>query len=101
MQSSTMTSKGQTTVPKQVREALNLKPHQKMIWEIKADGTVEVHPQPSLIDFIGCLKSDIPFPGLKEEREAVRQSREEESYRKEQAFLKKNLHEHSANEGRD
>lgn len=64
MQSSTITSKGQTTVPEQVRKALNLKPHQKMIWEILEDGTVKVCPLPSLIDFIGCLKSDVPFPGL-------------------------------------
>lgn len=71
MRRSTLTSKGQTTVPKRVRDALNLKPHQKMIWNILEDGTVKVSPQPDIIDLFGSLKPDVPYPGLKEEREAM------------------------------
>jgi bifunctional DNA-binding transcriptional regulator/antitoxin component of YhaV-PrlF toxin-antitoxin module len=85
MQRSTLTSKGQTTVPKQVREALHLMPNQKMLWDILPDGTVKVRSQPSVLDFMGCLKTDVEFPGLEEERNA----------------MIKDLAEHAANEGLD
>jgi AbrB family looped-hinge helix DNA binding protein len=32
---STLTSKGQTTVPKEVREALDLEPGDKLTWEVR------------------------------------------------------------------
>jgi antitoxin PrlF len=38
---STMTSKGQTTVPKEVRDALDLEPGAKLTWEV-AGGRVAV-----------------------------------------------------------
>jgi AbrB family looped-hinge helix DNA binding protein len=36
MPTSTMTSKGQTTVPKEVREALDLGSGDKLTWEVNA-----------------------------------------------------------------
>lgn len=34
MPTSTITSKGQTTVPKEIREALDLEPGDKLTWEV-------------------------------------------------------------------
>jgi bifunctional DNA-binding transcriptional regulator/antitoxin component of YhaV-PrlF toxin-antitoxin module len=40
MHQSTLTSKNQTTIPKSVVDALNLKPSGKLVYEIGPDGTV-------------------------------------------------------------
>lgn len=44
MPSSTLTSKGQTTVPKPVREHLGLQAGDRIDFVIQADGTVVVRP---------------------------------------------------------
>jgi len=42
---STLTSKGQTTIPERVRAALGMKPGDKLEYEIEADrATIRVHP---------------------------------------------------------
>jgi AbrB family looped-hinge helix DNA binding protein len=41
MPTSTITSKGQTTVPKEVRDALDLEPGSKLRWEVRG-GTVAI-----------------------------------------------------------
>ncbi|MEO8428109.1 MAG: type II toxin-antitoxin system PrlF family antitoxin [Verrucomicrobiota bacterium] len=74
MPQSTLTDKGQTTVPVEVREALKIKPRQKLAWEIQDDGTVVVRPQPSALGLFGSLKPAKPFPGLKEEKEGTRRA---------------------------
>ncbi|MFT5190241.1 MAG: antitoxin PrlF [Verrucomicrobiales bacterium] len=71
MVESTLTDKGQTTVPRQVREALGLKPRSRLQWDIEEDGTVIVKPEPSALTLFGSLKSKVPFPGIKEEKDAV------------------------------
>lgn len=40
---STITSKGQTTVPKRIRDQLHLAEGSKLEWAIGEDGTVRVH----------------------------------------------------------
>ena len=37
MLESTLTEKGQTTIPKQVREVLGIKPRQRLRWHIDAN----------------------------------------------------------------
>jgi bifunctional DNA-binding transcriptional regulator/antitoxin component of YhaV-PrlF toxin-antitoxin module len=69
---STVTDKGQTTVPRQVREALGIKPRQRLQWDIEADGTATVRPEPSALALFGSLKIRKKFPGLKAEKAAVR-----------------------------
>jgi antitoxin PrlF len=69
---STITDKGQTTVPKKVREALNLKPRQRLQWDLSADGSAVMRPEPSALDLFGSLKSTRKFPGMKEEKAAIR-----------------------------
>ncbi|MEN0000134.1 MAG: type II toxin-antitoxin system PrlF family antitoxin [Pseudomonadota bacterium] len=51
---SKITSKGQTTVPAEVREALGLKPGDQVDYVIE-DGTVELRKVPSALDLAGIL----------------------------------------------
>jgi AbrB family looped-hinge helix DNA binding protein len=69
---STLTDKGQTTVPREVREALGIKPRQRLQWDLGGDGTVTVRPEPSALPLFGSLKSRRKFPGIKAEKAAVR-----------------------------
>ena len=74
MESSTVTDKGQTTVPRKIREALNVKARQRLEWTARADGTAVVQPQPSALSLFGCLKSRKKFPGRAVERAAAMQA---------------------------
>lgn len=71
MASSTLTDKGQTTVPQEIRKALNVKPRQRLEWTVCPDGTAIVQPQPSALKLFGTLRSAKKFPGRTVEREAV------------------------------
>ena len=56
MITSTLTSKGQTTVPVEVRRALGLKPRQRIIYEVRG-GKVTIKPETTTImDFYGAGK---------------------------------------------
>jgi len=56
MPNSTMTSKGQTTVPKDVREALDLKPGDRLTWQMNG-GRVEVSTErPAFWRWEGFIK---------------------------------------------
>ena len=68
---SILTEKGQTTVPKAVREALRIKPNQRLEWEVESNGTVRVRRERSVLDLFGSLASERKFPGRKAERAAV------------------------------
>ncbi|PYJ03946.1 MAG: hypothetical protein DME25_10840 [Verrucomicrobia bacterium] len=72
MPQSTLTDKGQTTVPAEVREALKIKPRQQLEWTVQDNGTAIVRPQPSALDLFGSLKPAKRYPGLKSEKEAVK-----------------------------
>ena len=74
MSISTLTDKGQTTVPREIRDALQVKPRQRLTWELQRDGSAVVRPQGSALDFFGSLKSPKKFPGRFAEREAVSRS---------------------------
>jgi bifunctional DNA-binding transcriptional regulator/antitoxin component of YhaV-PrlF toxin-antitoxin module len=68
---STLTDKGQTTVPQKIRDALKVKPRQRLTWELQEDGSVVVRPQRSALDLFGSLKSPKKFPGRAAERQDV------------------------------
>jgi bifunctional DNA-binding transcriptional regulator/antitoxin component of YhaV-PrlF toxin-antitoxin module len=68
---STLTDKGQTTVPQEIREALKVKPRQRLSWSLRDDGTMVVRPHPSALDLFGSLKSPKKFPGRAAERETA------------------------------
>jgi AbrB family looped-hinge helix DNA binding protein len=60
---STITSKGQTTLPLKIREALQLKPGDRISYEIQGD-TVVIKPQQSAMDVFGRLKPPADLKGL-------------------------------------
>ena len=53
---STMTSKGQTTVPKEVREALDLEPGAKLRWELRGGKVAVSTERPALYKLQGFIK---------------------------------------------
>jgi AbrB family looped-hinge helix DNA binding protein len=72
---STITDRGQTTIPAAVRKALKLRPRQRLTYEVCQDGVL-IRPQTeSLMDLAGCLKSKVPAATKTEERENARDAR--------------------------
>ncbi len=57
---STMTSKGQTTVPKEVREALDLEPGAKLTWEVRGGRVAITTERPLLWELEGFIKHGEP-----------------------------------------
>jgi len=53
---STMTSKGQTTVPKEVREALDLAPGDKLTWEVSGGRVAITTERPAFFRWEGVIK---------------------------------------------
>ncbi len=58
MAESTLTSKGQTTMPADVRAFVHAKPGTKLVWSVTPDGTIIVRAKTkSILDMAGMLKS--------------------------------------------
>lgn len=58
MSESTITTKGQTTVPADVRALVDAKPGTKLIWSVTPDGTIIVRAKTrSILDMAGMLKA--------------------------------------------
>ncbi len=58
MSESTITSKGQTTVPRQVREHLGAGPGTRLVWHVMPGGGLIVRAKThSVLDLAGMLKS--------------------------------------------
>jgi AbrB family looped-hinge helix DNA binding protein len=53
---STITSKGQTTVPKEVRDALNLTPGDKLTWEVNGGRVAITTERPAFFRWEGVVK---------------------------------------------
>jgi len=70
MATSTITSKGQTTVPKEVREALDVGPGDKLTWEIRGGKVVLTTERPALWALAGSIKGgpDDPVQAVAEAR---------------------------------
>lgn len=62
MPTSTITSKGQTTVPKEVREALNVDAGDKLTWEIKGGRVAITTERPALWRWAGSVKGGLDDP---------------------------------------
>jgi AbrB family looped-hinge helix DNA binding protein len=71
---STITSKGQTTIPEELRKDLALEPGQRLLWE-KLDGKLVATPTGDLMALAGSLKSDKPYLPKGKMRKIVREHR--------------------------
>ena len=57
MTESTITAKGQTTVPADVREQIHAEPGTRLVWTVTPDGTAIVRAKTkSILDLAGSLK---------------------------------------------
>lgn len=57
MTESTITAKGQTTVPLQVRESIGATPGTRLVWHVMPDGSLIVRAKTrALLDLAGSLK---------------------------------------------
>lgn len=77
MMHSTLTEKGQTTIPSKIRKALHWRPHQRLWYQIKGNGILLKADESNVLDFYGCLKSRLPPPSKKamaEVRKAIAQN---------------------------
>ncbi|SCK61461.1 looped-hinge helix DNA binding domain-containing protein, AbrB family [Variovorax sp. HW608] len=58
MTESTITVKGQTTVPAEVRALVHAKPGTRLVWSVMPDGTIIVRAKTkSILDMGGMLKA--------------------------------------------
>ena len=72
--SSTVTQKGQVTIPLAVRQALGIKPHDRVLFRV-TNGRVELLPSPMTLESVyGAVK---PLTRPENFREARRIAREE------------------------
>ena len=72
MGQSTITDRFQTTIPLDVREALKLKPRQRVSYEVRADGSAIIRPIPALDELFGSLTLGRQVASIREEKEAAR-----------------------------
>lgn len=77
MVKATLTSKGQLTVPKEVRDQLDIKPGDRLLFEPEGDSVrLRVERRTTLEELEGSLpaRKDYPeeYPGKEAEREAAR-----------------------------
>lgn len=57
MTESTLTAKGQTTVPADIRAKVQAKPGTRLVWSVMPDGTIIVRAKTgALLDMAGMLK---------------------------------------------
>jgi len=74
--SAKLTSKGQITVPREVREALGLETGDRLAFRIRDDGTVVVEPETlDLMSLRGSVRSAVKGVTVKAMDEAIRKSR--------------------------
>ena len=58
MSESTITAKGQTTVPREVRDLIGAGPGTRLVWHVMPDGTLVVRAKTlSILDLAGSLKA--------------------------------------------
>ena len=58
MLESTITAKGQTTVPAQVRQQVGASPGTRLVWHVLPDGSIIVRAKTkSILDMAGALKA--------------------------------------------
>ncbi len=74
MITSKVTLRGQTTLPRPIRDALNVKPGQSLVYEVEGDRVV-LHSHPGVLASFGALKKKDKGrpPDFKKARAATRE----------------------------
>jgi len=68
----TLTSKGQVTIPKEIREALGLKTGDRLVFQLVAEGVVEIRPRTvDLRSLAGMISPEEKGVSLDQMEEAV------------------------------
>jgi AbrB family looped-hinge helix DNA binding protein len=72
---SRVTSKGQVTIPYEVRKALAIEQGDDLLFELATNNTAQLRviKRQKLSDFYGSLRAERPFPGKDAVREEVGQ----------------------------
>jgi AbrB family looped-hinge helix DNA binding protein len=79
MPTATMTTKGQITIPKEVREVLGLEAGHRISFQLRDDGVVEMVPETvDIMSLCGILKPAVQGVTLKDMEEAIQQGATEE-----------------------
>jgi AbrB family looped-hinge helix DNA binding protein len=69
----TMTSKGQVTIPKDIRDALRLKAGDKLDFQVQPDGSYRIVPRKvDILSVFGMLKNNGIHVTVEEMNEAIR-----------------------------
>lgn len=66
----TVTSKMQVTIPEEVRKLYPLEAGARLAWSVEGDALVARRIR-GVAELAGCLKSEVAFPGVAAEKEAV------------------------------
>lgn len=73
MEQSTLTSKGQTTIPIEIRERLGLKPGDRIAYE-ERNGEIVLRAQPGVASVTGILRSAIKKSGSRRANSGERET---------------------------
>ena len=75
MPSSTLTSKGQITLPKEIRESLSIGPGDRVAFRLREDGVVEMVPETvDVMDLCGVFKPKVRGVTVEAMNEAIRKA---------------------------
>ncbi len=72
MTQSTITDRFQTTIPLDVRQALKLKPRQRVSYELRSDGSAVLRPVPRIDELFGSVKLARLAASIRLEKQAAR-----------------------------
>ena len=72
---STVTAKGQTTIPREVRKKLGLRARQRIVYRIEGERVIIESAGGSLSELAGKLGSSQPAKSKTEERDGYRKAR--------------------------
>jgi AbrB family looped-hinge helix DNA binding protein len=73
MASATVTSKGQITIPRPIREALELEPGDRVAFRVDEEGRVILEPETlDLMELYGSLKPTVQGVTVEDMRRAIR-----------------------------
>jgi antitoxin PrlF len=75
MPTATLTSKGQITIPKEVREALSLSAGHRVAFLVREDGVAEMRPENvDLMSLFGAIKPRVQGISVEDMNEAIRRT---------------------------